>query len=404
MPREAMNARGVGALLQDLSLAVIMRYLPLEDIKRTLVETQRDSIRQRLLPADVVVYLVVMLGLYWESSVRENLRILMEPLRRKFGTNAVGVPTGAAITKARRRLGSAPLMRLFELLAKPASAEKTPCAEGTFYCGFRVVAVDGTRVDIQATDANRERFGIHANQHGPAGYPQVKAVVMVECGTRVPLGCAHGGGDAYEPGLFDALVPKLTKEMLLLADRAYYDFARWQSCARRGGALLWRVKNNLNLPPMSVLEDGSYLAEIRPSNKLTKSGKSIKGDACVVRVLEYCPVFADGTQGEKARLITTHPGCQKIPGGRALCPLPPALGSGDRFRRVQDTSARSGSCAAKSGSGTCRTGTLRIPVGLHVGAADDGRGGSPPAISATNIVLHSRRASDPATALFPPRW
>ena len=317
MPRSPMNARSTGHLLQDLSLASIMRYLPLEAVKETLADTQRQSIRRRLLPSDVVVYLVVMLGLYSDASVRENLRILMEPLRRQFGTKAVGVPTGAAITKARRRLGSAPLMGLFDALAQPVSTVKTPEA---FYHGFRVVAVDGATVDIQDTKANRDRFGIHTNQHGPVGYPQIKVVIMVECGSRVPLGCAYDGGDVYEPGLFDALVPKLTKDMLLLADRAYYDFARWQACAKRAGTLLWRVKNNLNLPPISILEDGSYLAEIRPSHKLTKSGKSIKGEVCVVRVMEYCPLFADGTQGEQVRLMTTLLDARQAP-AEELCNL-----------------------------------------------------------------------------------
>ena len=180
-----------------------------------------------------------------------------------------------------------------------------PQTPGAFYKGFRVVAVDGTTVEVQDTQANRSRFGIHANQHGEAGYPQVKAVLLAECGTRVPLGCAYGGGDDDEPGLFDTLQGKWDDSMLLLADRIYYDFARWKACAGRTGALLWRVKNNLNLEPRSVLEDGSYLAKVRPSNHLTRSGKSQKGDECLVRVLEYRPVFADGTQGELVRLMTT---------------------------------------------------------------------------------------------------
>jgi hypothetical protein len=314
-----MNAKATGYLLQDLSLASIMWYLPPKDVKAALTDTQKGSIRQRLLPSDMVVYLVVMLGLYADASIRENLRILMEPLRRKFGVAASSVPTGGAITKARRRVGAAPLIQLFDSLARPVGTTKTP---GVFYRGFRVVAVDGTTVDIQDTDANRERFGIHRNQYGPAGYPQVKAAIMIECGTRIPLGCAYGGGDDYEPGLFDRLHAKLSKEMLLLADRAYYDFARWQSCASRAGGLLWRVRNNLILTPLSILEDGSYLAEIRPSDKLIKSGKSVKNDVCVVRVMEYRPLFADGSQGEQVRLITTLLDSKKFPADE-LCNLFP---------------------------------------------------------------------------------
>jgi len=125
MPRSPMLAGGVGALLQDLSLAAVMEYLPREDVRQALVDTRCESVRERLLPADVVAYLVVMLALYSEASVRENLRILMEPLRRKFGVDAVGVPTGGAITKARKRLGAAPFVRLFEALARPLAVPGT---------------------------------------------------------------------------------------------------------------------------------------------------------------------------------------------------------------------------------------------------------------------------------------
>ena len=274
MPRSPMLASDAGQLLQDLTLASIMQHLPREDVINALAQTNTASVRKRLLPADVVAYLVVMLALYSDASIRENLRILLEPLRREFGDEAIGVPTGAAITKARKRLGAAPFRVLFDGLARPTATPEIP---GVFYNEFRVVAVDGTTVDIQDTAANRERFGIHANQHGNAGYPQVKAVVMVECGSRVPLGCAYGGGDEYEPGLFDKIQSKLGKDRLLLADQMYYDFSRWTSCAERAGALLWRVKNNLNLKSIAVLEDGSYLAEIRPSTKLTRTGRSEKG-------------------------------------------------------------------------------------------------------------------------------
>jgi len=316
MPRKSMQARSTGPLLQDLSLAAIMQYLPRQDVKRVLAETKTDSIRERLLPAIAIAYLVIMLALYSEASVRENLRIILEPLRRRFGAKAINVPTGAAITKARRRLGSAPFIRLFDALAKPVATPKIPEA---FYNGFRVVAVDGTTVDIQDTEANRARFGIHTNQYGSAGYPQVKIVILTECGTRVPLGCAYGGGNEYEVGLFDdSLQPKLEKNMLLLADRYYYNFSRWKACAQRAGALLWRVRKDMNLTPVSVLGDGSWLAEVRPSKRLTLTGRSKKGDRCVVRVMEYRPTFADGTEGERVRLVTTLLDAREAP-AEELC-------------------------------------------------------------------------------------
>jgi hypothetical protein len=114
-----------------------------------------------------------------------------------------------------------------------------------------------------------------------------------------------GRNNSYEPGLFDQIAPALDREMLMLADRAYYDFLRWKTCAKRAGALLWRVMSPLILKPIKILPDGSYLAHIRPSSKLTRKGVCQKDESLVVRVIEYRPLFADGTEGDTVRLITT---------------------------------------------------------------------------------------------------
>lgn len=280
----------------------ILASLPRDQIEEALRRTSTESVRNRLLPAPMVAYLVVMLALYSDASVRENLRIMLEPLRRKFGLDKVAVPTGAAITKARRRLGAAPFIELFKTLAKPIGKLSTP---GCFWKKYRVVAADATTVETQDTEANRLRFGRHENQYGAAGYPQVKAVILVECGTRMPLGCSWGGGDSYEPALFEPLQQALAKNMLFLTDRAYYSFERWQACAAQAGALLWRAKNNMVLPPLRCFDDGSYLAEVRPSNKLIRKGKCRADEKAVVRVIEYKPRFADGTEGDMVRLFTT---------------------------------------------------------------------------------------------------
>lgn len=302
MPRSPMRAVEEGGLAMTLSVGTVMTALPRERVDAALEETGTASVRNRLLPAPVVFYLVVMLAMFAEASVRENLRILLEPLRRRFGRQKVTVPTGGAITKARKRLGPAPFTALFEALARPLGKAKTP---GCFWKGYRVVAADATSVETQDTEANRRRFGRHVNQHGPAGYPQIKLAVLVECGTRVPLGCAWGGADAYELAIFDPLREKVAKDMLFLADRGYYSFERWQDCAKRAGALLWRVKKNMVLQPIRRFADGSYLAEVRPSFRLVRQGLSRQEESALVRVVEYRPVFVDGTEGEMVRLLTT---------------------------------------------------------------------------------------------------
>ena len=311
MPRKPMTISYGTELMQGLTLAAVMKVYPKKKVRQVLRATGTDSLRTRLLPASLVVYLVLMLALCAEASVRENLRLIIEPLRRRLGFGNTKVPVGSAITKARRRLGPAPLRELFETTARPLARPSDP---GCYGQGFRIVAVDGTSVDIQATDANRERFGIHCNQHGAVGYPQLKASVLLECGSRLPFACACGGVHEAEGALLDSIQSALSPDMVLLADRAYYSFERWRDCQKRAGALLWRIRNTNHLRREQALDDGSYLTTIRPSTGLIKKGRARKGERMTVRIIEYAPVFEDGSRGGPVRLITDLLDARRYPG------------------------------------------------------------------------------------------
>jgi hypothetical protein len=51
----------------------------LTKVRSVLAATAKASVRQRDLPAHVVVYYVIALALYMQSSDREVLRCLLEP-------------------------------------------------------------------------------------------------------------------------------------------------------------------------------------------------------------------------------------------------------------------------------------------------------------------------------------
>jgi hypothetical protein len=297
-----MDAQRVGDLMKQLSLAAVMEAIPMKLARQTLKETGKGSQRERLLPAHLVVYLVILLAFFAEVSVRENLRLLLEMLRRRFGLEARRPAADSAVTKARKRLGREPFVHLFSQVARPLGDETLP---GCCWQGLRLVAADGTRVEVQHTSENIGRFGIHENQHGQVGYPALMAVVLLECGTRVPLGAATGGEHDAEGTLFDALRERLAKDMLLLLDRGLYSFERFKDCAQRCGALLWRIRSNIEPRVIEQLSDGSALVELSPSQKLYQDGRCQKDERLTARLIEYQAVFADGTTGERARLLTT---------------------------------------------------------------------------------------------------
>src|SRR3970040_2265810 len=85
--QEALMARTVaelpaGTRLTDyISLGVVAKTFPVDVINRVLAETGTASVRQRELPAHVVIYYVIALALYMQASYREVLRCLLEGLQ-----------------------------------------------------------------------------------------------------------------------------------------------------------------------------------------------------------------------------------------------------------------------------------------------------------------------------------
>src|SRR5215210_8478910 len=119
-----------GIRLSDhISLGVIARTFPLDQVRQILAETGKTSERERDLPAQVMVYYAIALALHMGSSTREVLRCLLEGLRWLWGAEAVKVAGKSGISQARSRLGEAPLRRLYEVLVQPI-ATRPPKGRG----------------------------------------------------------------------------------------------------------------------------------------------------------------------------------------------------------------------------------------------------------------------------------
>src|SRR5919205_84818 len=108
-----------------ISLGVIARTFPLDQVRQVLAETGKASERERDLPAHVMVYYAIALALYTTSGTREVLRCLLEGLRWLWGAEAVRVAGRSGISQARTRLGDAPLRRLYERLVRPGATPPT---------------------------------------------------------------------------------------------------------------------------------------------------------------------------------------------------------------------------------------------------------------------------------------
>src|ERR1700730_7382398 len=97
----------VGSRITDyISLGVIAKTFPVSKIHSVLAATGTASVRQRDLPAHVVVYYVIALALYMHSSYREVLRCLLEGVQWLLDPSAtVKVAGKSGLSQARTRLG-----------------------------------------------------------------------------------------------------------------------------------------------------------------------------------------------------------------------------------------------------------------------------------------------------------
>src|SRR3954464_15474507 len=136
-----------GSRITDyISLGVIAKYFPAEKVHSILKQTERASTRQRDLPAHVVVYYVIALGLYMRSSYREVLRCLLEGVQWLLDpSSAVKVAGKSGISQARSRLGAEPMQALYEAIVAPIAERRT---KGAWYRDWRLVSLDGSTLDV----------------------------------------------------------------------------------------------------------------------------------------------------------------------------------------------------------------------------------------------------------------
>src|SRR3954463_9573804 len=240
-----------------ISLGVIARAVPPERVRQVLAETGKASERERDLPAQVMVYYAIALALYMGSSTREVLRCLLEGLRWLWGAEAVRVAGKSGISQARRRLGAAPLRRLYEALAQPIA---TRASKGAWYRDWRLVSLDGSCLEVADTAANRSEFGVPGASRGASAFPQLRFAALVENGTHVLFGARLGPYAESETTLAHAVLPALRPGMLCLADRQFFGQALWQTAMHTGADLLWRGEKKLRPPRRGGAGARSFLS------------------------------------------------------------------------------------------------------------------------------------------------
>lgn len=295
------KVRLAGDRVTDLiNIGVLTSRFPLAKIHTALEQTGRSSQRHRDLPAHVMVYYVIAMGLYRAEGMREVLRLLLEGLRVTLGLGVSLEPAGkSGISQARSRLGVEPVKRLYEEVVGPIA---TPETKGAFYRNWLVVAMDGFTLELPDTEANEREFGRPVSPSGgQSAYPLLRGVGLVEVGTHVLFRTVLGNYSTGELTLAREVVPHLKPGMLCLADRHFPGYPLWKQAVETGAELVWRVRQKIRFPVEKRLPDGSYLSRFYPA---WQNGKP-QGEGFPIRVVDYQVNGPEKKREETIRIITT---------------------------------------------------------------------------------------------------
>ena len=281
-----------------ISAGVLASVCPRALIDEVLAQTGKASQRERRLPAPTVVYYVMALALWREAPLEEVLRVVCEGLQWLSGGQAGAVQASkSAISQARTRLGPEVMRQLAERVLRPLAR---PDAPGAWYRGWRLMAVDGSCMDVADEVVNAQHFGYPGASRGQSAFPQARLLGLVECGTHAVVAASIAPYRHSEVAMAGELLPgKLSADMLVMADRNFYSFKLWQKACASGAKLLWRVKSNLGLPVQQELADGSYLSTVFDSedDRARRSGQQ-------VRVIDYTLKDSATPVQDSYRLVT----------------------------------------------------------------------------------------------------
>ena len=299
-----------GRITDELAMGILARTYPTARVREILQQQGRASQRERDLPAHLMVYYVMGLGMWMGASCREVLRCLLMGVHWLLGGEQGYKVTGkSGITQARQRLGWEVMKAIHDEIVRPIAE---PHTAGAWYRKWRIVSLDGSTLDVADSDENVKAFARPPASRGSSAYPQLRFVSLLENGTHVLFASRFGSCAVGELKLAEQVIAHLQPGMLCLADRLFTGGPLWKRATQTGADLLWRCKRSMQLRCVQRYQDGSYLSYVYPNRRDRYKHPDDPTRRLPVRVIEY---RLRGTSSREPwyRLVTTLLDQQQAP-------------------------------------------------------------------------------------------
>lgn len=269
-------------------------HLPYEWVEAALAASGKASIRQRRLPAQQVVWLVIALALYRHKSVKD----IVDSLDLAMPELADRCITSSATTQARQRIGAEPLRWLFESSALQWISQDQ---NHFLFHGLNLLAMDGTTLRLADSAANRDHFGAqHYANAKVASYPQTRGVTLMMVATQLIRDARFGPYKTSETTYAHELLASVPDDSLTIIDKAFLSAQLLCNLVRQGHNrhFLIPAKSNTKWTLIEGTEADGLV-------EMTVSAEARKQDATLPKTWRARALRVVGENGKIRYLLTS---------------------------------------------------------------------------------------------------
>ena len=292
---------------EQVSMTMLGEVYPKEVIERCVQQSEPWNTKVRRVRLSTVLSLVlfvIALGLWSRRNQCQVWNSLVGKLSDLHPAQPDSAISDSGLSGRRKVLGSQCMQVLMQercqLLATPQSMPNA------FFGRYRLLAIDGTVFNTPDTAANAAAFGRSSNQYGPGAYPQVKCVLLAECGSHAVVGLEMDRYDVSEVHGAYRLLSQVGPDTLVLVDAGLISGAFIEQVRAQRAHVLGALEAGAWEQPKTArrLADGSVLAWVAPAHSGHARYRQQHG--MWVRIISYRVTDARlGEPGKVYRLVTT---------------------------------------------------------------------------------------------------